>query len=159
MVFIVMGLISFSVAAEDAGHAVRHNPEDIQFGPMPGFPTCATGGVQHGDPSKGASIIAARLAAGCSIPWHWHTPNEHLMMVSGNARIEMKGDAPFTLKPGGYAMMPAKHQHQFTCTTACTLYVYGDAAFDIHYVDAQGNEMAPEAAMKAVNEKLTTPPM
>src|SRR5581483_12102024 len=29
--------------------------------------------------TKGASIILAKVAAGCTIPWHWHAPNEHLI--------------------------------------------------------------------------------
>jgi hypothetical protein len=48
-------------------------------------------------------------------------------------------------------MMPSKHVHRFTCTQACTLYVYSDAAFDIHYVDDQGKEIPSEEALKKVN--------
>jgi mannose-6-phosphate isomerase-like protein (cupin superfamily) len=60
------------------------------------------------------------------------------MMVSGVARIEMKDGKPFPLKPGGFALMPSRHVHQFRCEQACSLYIYSDAAFDIHFIDAQG---------------------
>jgi hypothetical protein len=32
------------------------------------------------------------------------------------------------------------------------LFVYSDAAFDIHYVDATGNAIPPEQALRAVRE-------
>ena len=46
---------------------------------------------------------------------------------------------------------------QFHCATACVLYVYSDAAFDIHYVNAKGDELTPDDALKAVKEKQAKP--
>lgn len=138
----------------DAAHAAGQNMAEMKFGMVPGIPTCSTGSVQNGDPGKGASILLAKATTGCSIPWHWHTPNEHLMMVSGVARLEMKDGKPLTLRAGGFAMMPGRHVHQFRCTSSCVFYIYSDAAFDMHYVDGQGKEMAPGDALKAVKESL-----
>ena len=45
-------------------------------------------------------------------------------------------------------MMPSKHVHQFTCTSACSAFVNSDGAFDIHYVDANGKEISPEVALR-----------
>jgi quercetin dioxygenase-like cupin family protein len=145
-------LAAAGAAAQDA--AVR-NLGDMEFHPFPGFPTCTTGTVQKGDPAKEPSIILAKANKGCAIPWHWHTPNEHLMMMSGAATLEMKeGGKPQTLKAGGFAIMPSKHVHRFQCITkTCLVYIYADAApFDIHYVDAQGTEIQPDQALKAVKE-------
>lgn len=138
---------------EPGGKSTGQNIAEMKFVPVPGLPTCAPGSVQSGDPTKGPSIILAKVATGCLIPWHWHTPNEHLMLVSGVARLEMKDGKPFTLRAGAFAMMPSRHVHQFLCEKACLLYVYSDAAFDIHYVDRQGNEITPAEALKAVKEK------
>jgi hypothetical protein len=33
------------------------------------------------------------------------------------------------------------------------LYIYSDAAFDIHYLDAQGNEISTEEALKSTLKK------
>jgi len=44
-------------------------------------------------------------------------------------------------------MMPSKHVHQFTCTSACSFFVNSDVAFDIHYVDASGQEIPPDKAL------------
>ena len=121
------------------------------FGNHPALPTCATISVQDGDPGKGPSIIMLKAKAACVIPWHWHTPNERLIIVSGSAKGEMKGEqSPLALKPGDYVLLPAKGIHQFTALSDVELFDISDAPFDIHYVDADGKEIPPEAALKAV---------
>src|SRR5260221_9329139 len=77
-------------AQEMSTQAKGSNVTQMKFTTIPGLPTCTQGSVQSGDPSKGPSIILAKAQAGCSIPWHWHTPNEHVMIVSSVARMEMK---------------------------------------------------------------------
>lgn len=139
-----------------AGQQAGRNTSEMKLVTIPGLPTCATGSVQNGDPTKGPSIIFAKVAAGCSIPWHWHTPNEHLMIVSGVARVEMKDGKPLMLRAGGFALMPSRHVHQFRCAGPCSLYIYSDAAFDIQYVDGQGKEISPAEALKAVKETAAT---
>lgn len=137
-----------SFAAEQMQMDPGRNVDQMKFGPVPGLPSCATGAVQSGDPSKGPSVIASKIASGCVIPWHWHTPTEQLILVSGTAKAEMKDGPAITMRAGGFAMMPAKHVHQFTCVDTCLLYVQSDTAFDIHYVDGDGKEIAPAAALK-----------
>lgn len=141
---------------EVSGQSVGHNVMEMKLIAIPGLPTCSLGSVQSGDPTKGPSIIFARIPAGCSIPWHWHTPSEHLMIVSGVARMEMKDGKPLTLRAGGFALMPSQHVHQFRCEKACQLYIYSDVAFDIHYINKQGNEISPSEALKAVKETAAT---
>jgi quercetin dioxygenase-like cupin family protein len=136
---------------------VARNTSEMTFVNFPGMPTCGTGAVQSGDPGTGGSIIFAKLAAGCVFPWHWHTPTETLMIVSGTAHAQMKDGTPVVLRAGGFAVMPSKHVHQFRCSTACTLFVHSDAAFDMHYVDAQGNELSPADALKPVKETAAVP--
>jgi quercetin dioxygenase-like cupin family protein len=136
----------FVALADDMG--VARKISENKFAPLPGLPGCAILAVESGDPSKGASMILLKGPAGCVIPWHWHTPTEQVMVVSGSAKIEMKDSGQTSsLGPGGYAMMPSKHVHQFTCSSACAAFVSSDAAFDIHYVDAKGSEISPEAAL------------
>jgi quercetin dioxygenase-like cupin family protein len=136
----------FVAFADDMG--VARKMSENKFAPLPGLPACATLAVESGDPSKGASVILLKAPAGCVIPWHWHTPTEQIMIVSGSAKVEMKDTGQTSsLGPGGYAMMPRKHVHQFTCTSPCTAFVSSDTAFDIHYVDSKGGEIPPEAAL------------
>lgn len=156
--------VSFVLSVSGTAHGQKaasqpagQNMAEMTFRAFPGMPTCAPGSVPSGDPTKGASIILAKVAAGCSIPWHWHTPNEHLMMVSGVGHLEMKDGKPLTLRGGGFAMMPSHHVHQFRCAgRPCVLFVYSDAAYDIHYVDGQGNEISPDQALTAVKETAAT---
>jgi hypothetical protein len=61
----------------------------------------------------------------------------------------MKDGKPVVLRPGGYAFAPSHHVHQFTCVSPCLAYVFSDAVFDIHYVDAGGNEIPPDQALHA----------
>ncbi|MEP6913195.1 MAG: cupin domain-containing protein [bacterium] len=150
-------LMSVSARGQEmAGQSAGRNVVGMKFGPLPALPTCALGSVQSGDPTAGPSVIFAKIPAGCSIPWHWHTPNEHVMIVSGVARMEMKDGKPLTLRAGGFALMSSHHVHQFRCQRACQLYIYSDVAFDIHYVDRQGNEISPGDALKAVRETAAT---
>lgn len=120
------------------------------FGNHPALPTCATIAVQDGDPGKGPSIIMLKAKAGCVIPWHWHTPNERLIIVNGSAKGEMKGEASaLMLKPGDYVLLPSKGIHQFTALADVELFDLSDAPFDLHYVDADGKEIDPDVALKA----------
>jgi len=146
MRFIVLIIACLSIAPAAEMGVLRKLAEN-KFAPMAGLPSCINMAVESGDPSKGPSVIVFKAPAGCSIPWHWHTPTEHVMIVSGSAKVEMKGGSTAALGPGGYAMMPSKHVHQFTCTSACLAFVNSDGAFDIHYVDANGKEISPDAAL------------
>ena len=140
-----------SVQAEDKMvYAAKSTSKFVNF---PGLPKCMTGSAQNGDPSKGASVILAKSATGCKVPWHWHTATEQLMIVSGTGKVEMKDGSPSSIHAGDYLRLPGKNVHQFTCIAACTLFIVPDAAFDIHYVDPSGKEIAPEEALKSSGAK------
>jgi quercetin dioxygenase-like cupin family protein len=143
---LMMGFGLQNSGAEDKMvHAAKATSKFVNF---PGLPTCMTGSVQNGDPSKGASVILAKSAAGCTVPWHWHTASEQLMIVSGTAKVAMKDGEPASVHSGDYLALPGKNVHQFTCISACTLFIVPDGAFDIHYVDKDGKEISPDEALK-----------
>jgi gentisate 1,2-dioxygenase len=120
-----------------------------KFSALPGLPACMTLSAQRGDPTKGPAIIIAKFTSGCSVPWHWHTAGENLMVVSGKGKLEMKDAAPAPLAAGDYVYLPGSHQHQFTCVSACTMFDSTDGAFDIHYIDKDGKEIPPDQALAA----------
>lgn len=141
--------VPFSAYGQDmSAQPGGRNVAEMKFAPIPGLPACTPGSVESGDPTKGAFIVLAKMPAGCTVPWHWHSGNERLMLVSGVARLEMKDGKPLDLQAGGFAMMPAHHVHLFRCERACMLYIDSDAAFDIHYVNAEGNEIPAADALK-----------
>ncbi len=97
---------------------------------------------------KGAAVLLLKFKSGCVVPWHWHTANENLMMVSGKAKGEMRPGGAHVLTAGDYLYMAGKQVHQFTCISSCLVFDVIDGAFDIHYVNADGKEMTPEEALK-----------
>lgn len=122
-----------------------------KFGPVPGLPGCLTASPKNGDPGKEAFVVLAKANTGCKVPWHWHTGNEQLMIVSGKAKAETK-EATSTMSAGDYINLPGKHQHQFTCLASCKFFIESDRAFDIHYVDAEGKEIPQEEALKPAKD-------
>jgi quercetin dioxygenase-like cupin family protein len=119
-----------------------------KFVNMPGIPVCMTIAVERGDPTAGPSILLLKLKAGCRVPWHWHTAAEQVMVVSGAGKAEMKdAPKPAMVKAGDFIFMPSKHIHQLTAVTALTIFDAPEGAFDIHYVDASGNEISADQAL------------
>jgi quercetin dioxygenase-like cupin family protein len=133
--------------AQDADTMSYAAAATSKFTNMAVLPSCMTLSVQRGDPSKGPSVILLKFKPGCVVPWHWHTAAEQLIVVSGTGKAQMRDDKPFTVKPGDYVYLPAKHIHEFTAVTAVTMFDLPSAAFDIHYVDASGTEITPEQAL------------
>ncbi|HEY3930350.1 MAG TPA: cupin domain-containing protein [Candidatus Koribacter sp.] len=119
---------------------------------LPVVPACAEFTSVEGDPMKGGATIFFKTKTGCEIPWHWHTASERLIMVSGKAKLEMKDHPAETFTAGDYALLTSKGIHQFTCLSSCVFYDITDAAFDIHYVKADGTEIPAEEALKAANK-------
>jgi quercetin dioxygenase-like cupin family protein len=138
-----------TLAADPASPAtpVVKSLSEQKFDKFPGTPDCLTGSVLNGDPAKGPSLLLTKFAGGCTVPWHWHSSNEHVMMISGTGRLEMKDSKPTIVRGGAYAMLPAHHAHKFTCTASCVLYLYSDGVFDTHYIDANGAEISAEQAL------------
>src|ERR1022692_1065336 len=118
-----------------------------KFMTLPTLPACMTLSAQRGDPMKGAAVLLLKIKSGCIVPWHWHTANENLMMVSGTGKSEMSGGA-HTMAMGDYLYLAGKEIHQFTCISSCLVFDVIDDAFDIHYVDKDGNEIPVEQALK-----------
>jgi quercetin dioxygenase-like cupin family protein len=113
------------------------------------------GALQDGNPGNGPSTILIKLKAGCILPWHWHTSNERIIMITGSAKAEMKDASPLPMEQGDFLVMPSKHIHQFTATTDVEFYDISETTFDIHYVDSSGSEISVAVALNAVNESVT----
>ena len=96
--------------------------------------------------------VLLKLASGCRVPWHWHTANETLLVISGRGTVAMKDGPPLKFAPGAYASLPSHHVHQASCSRACLLFNTADAAFDIHYVDASGEEDFRRRGTEAVRK-------
>ena len=89
-----------------------------KFAPIPDGPECFTIAVERGNPSTGPSVILAKFAPGCVAPWHWHTPSETAMVVSGSLETQMKGDKTLVAQHGDFSYLPAHHVHRATCRSS-----------------------------------------
>ena len=137
---------------EFAKQMVVRSPESLEYIAIPGMPTCSTAAILHGNPVLGPADVILKLASGCRVPWHWHTANETLVVISGQGTITMKEGPPLKFVPGAYAYLPAHHAHQATCVRTCLFFSGADARFDIHYVDESGTEIPLEQAMAATSK-------
>ena len=76
--------VVFATAAAQADEKpIIQNAAPGKFQKIPNLPACITAAVDQGDPAKGASVLIIKGTRGCRAPWHFHTPNEQLMMISG----------------------------------------------------------------------------
>ena len=72
----------------------------VKTQPAEFVPSCTQLASLRGDPAKEAAHIFARADSNCVIPWHWHTPIEEVMMISGRARVDMRNGGKETLIAG-----------------------------------------------------------
>ena len=153
IVVVVLGLVRMPrlTAQEKEGKPIVGPASAAKFGSIPNAPECFTVAVERGDPSKGPSVILAKFDPGCAAPFHWHTPSETVMIVSGSLQTQMKDDKAFVAHHGDFIYMPPRHVHRATCLSSnpCLVFLTSDAAFDIHWVDGRGQEISLENAMKA----------
>jgi quercetin dioxygenase-like cupin family protein len=104
-----------------------------------GEPACLKVARENGDPDKGPSTFLLEAPSGCVVPAHYHTAEEQLMVVRGDVLTGMEGIAEATLDPGGFAMMPSKAMHWFTCKSkdTCLMFVTFDRKYDIVWAKPQ----------------------
>jgi len=129
------------VAIFAAGTAVAQSPATgtlrplsaVQFLPDSDV-KCLSSAIEIGNPATGPSTLILKAPSGCVVPWHSHTAQEQIMMISGTIVAEMTGHPTTTLGPGGFAAMAGGMAHQFTCQdTACLMFVTFDRAYDIFW--------------------------
>lgn len=97
---------------------------------------CLSSATENGDPDTGPSTLILKAAPKCDIPWHYHTAEEQLIVSQGTVQAEMDGMPAASLDPGGFAMMPSKVKHRFSCESKneCILFVTFDRKYDIVWV-------------------------
>jgi quercetin dioxygenase-like cupin family protein len=102
-----------SAGKEDA--IVSITPEQIVWTDRPGYEGVKFA-VIAGDPSKpGIYVIRAKFSPGRMTRPHWHPEDRHVIVVSGTWYMgegdTFDPDKTVPLKPGSYALHPAKAHH------------------------------------------------
>lgn len=126
------------------------NAQPGDFHATPIMPPCFLGAMQRMNPETGAAVFLVRVEAkdGCVVPLHWHTSGEQITVVSGIVTLKMTDGTNVELKEGGYAYIPPKHVHLFSCSGPCVHFVQSDGPYDIHYVNKEGKEVPLAEALK-----------
>jgi hypothetical protein len=98
------------------------------------FPPGCKLAVLHGDPAAPGADVFLRVPAGYTIPAHWHTSAERMVLVSGSLDVTYAGHPTVRLETNDYAYGPARLPHDAQCRSAtpCTLFIAFDQAVDAH---------------------------
>ncbi len=126
--------ISGAALAEDSATGAIKPLSSVKFS-QDSDVKCLLSAVETGDPTTGRSTLILKASPGCVVPWHFHTAEEQLIIISGTVLAEMTNHQPTRLAPGGFAMMGRHMPHQFTCQgkSACLMIVAFDRAYDIYW--------------------------
>jgi mannose-6-phosphate isomerase-like protein (cupin superfamily) len=102
---------------------------------------CLKSSLESGDPRTGPSTYILRAPNKCIVPWHYHTAEEQLVVIRGSVLREMVGMPSSTLGAGGFALMPSKKHHQFSCRSDsdCLMIVIFDRPYEIFWLETRGN--------------------
>ena len=129
---ILLAAVGVSLQGQTAAHGVVTPLASANL-VFDGEPACLKVARENGDPDIGASTFLLEAPSGCVVPAHYHTAEEQLMVVRGDVLTGMDGMPETTMGPGGFAMMPCKAMHWFTCKSkdTCLMFVTFDRKYDI----------------------------
>ncbi len=119
-------------APEPALTRTAHDAQ-LEWGPCPPFLPKGCGiAVLHGDPAKDNFDVFFKVPAKSTIPLHWHTSAERMVLVAGELHVTYDGQKKAVLKPGTYAYGPAKRPHKGFCAGAvpCVLFIAFESPLD-----------------------------
>ena len=105
----------------------------LKWGPCPAFlPKGCAIAVLHGDPAKDNVDVFFKVPAKSTIPMHWHTSAERMVLVAGELHVTYEGQKKTVLKRGTYAYGPAKRPHDGYCASAvpCILFIAFESPLD-----------------------------
>jgi len=119
--------------AADPALALTFKDPQLKWGPCPPFiPAGCEIAVLHGDPAKPNVDVFFKVPGNFTIPKHWHTSAERMVLVSGKLKVTYDGQNPTVLKVGTYAYGPAKLAHEATCMKGdpCVLFIAFESPLD-----------------------------
>ena len=127
---------SFALAqapAEEPALTWTSRDAQLKWGPCPPFLPKGCGiAVLHGDPAKDNVDVFFKVPAKSTIPLHWHTSAERMVLVAGELHVTYNGQKTAVLRPGTYAYGPAKRPHKGFCasTSPCVLFIAFESPLD-----------------------------
>jgi quercetin dioxygenase-like cupin family protein len=130
----MLGCSMSAALAEDTMTGKMTPFDSVQFAPDQDV-ACLAASLETGDPKTGPSTWILKAPAGCVVPWHSHTAEEQLIVVSGSVLAEMRSHPPAPLNAGSFAVMSGHMAHKFSCQgpKSCVMFVTFDRAYDIKW--------------------------
>jgi len=142
-VFGILAALPFTVMGNPANPAVSAETAHRAVTPLKDAPfvqdddvKCLKSALENGNPETGPSTFLLKAPPGCRVAAHYHTAEEQLIVIQGSVLTGMKGMPSVTLTAGGFAVMPAKAIHSFSCigTASCLMVVTFNQKYDIVWV-------------------------
>ena len=127
-------------AAPDQALTWTAGDAQLKWGPCPPFLPKGCGiAVLHGDPSKDNVDVFLKVPAKSTIPLHYHTSAERMVLVAGELHATYDGQKTAVLKSGTYAYGPAKRPHKALCasTVPCVLFIAFESPLDAVPVESK----------------------
>lgn len=125
-------------AGDDKAFVVEYDSPEIQWGPCPEFmPDSCSLAVLQGDPKEKNTDVLFRMRGGTTIPHHWHTSAERMVLLTGKMKVDYDDQAPVVVEPGNYAYGPPELPHTTDCQSEedCVLFISFDKPVDAVAVD------------------------
>lgn len=119
--------------APESALAFTFEDTQLKWGPCPPFLPKGCGiAVLHGDPAKDNLDVFLKVPAKSTLPLHWHTSAERMVLVAGELQVTYDGQKTAVLKPGTYAYGPAKRHHNGYCASEvpCVLFIAFESPLD-----------------------------
>ena len=126
LVFVFLLLFSSSAYAEEKALVISHKDSTLQWGGCPAFiPKGCQIAILNGDPAKNNLDIFFKVPGDFHIPYHNHTSQERMVLVSGTLDVTYDNHEKETIHTGDYAFGPAKLPHTAYCHKGeeCVLYI------------------------------------
>ena len=96
--FVLLALSRQAVGAESGSEVpLVLTPTDpqLKWDPCPSlFPKGCEIAVLHGDPARPNADVFLKVPANYTMPPHWHTSAERMVLVSGKLQVEYRGRGP-----------------------------------------------------------------
>ncbi|CAN5680448.1 MAG: cupin domain-containing protein [Pyrinomonadaceae bacterium] len=140
----LIGSLAFAQApAQEQALTRTVRDAQLKWGPCPQFlPKGCAIAVLHGDPAKDNVDVFFKVPAKSTIPLHWHTSPERMVLVAGELRVTYDGQKTAVLRPGTYAYGPAKRPHKGFCASAvpCVLFIAFESPLDAVAIESTAKE-------------------
>jgi len=136
--FASQGVLKVS-AVELETQPLAINLDEVEWGPPAGgngSPLGLRTSRQGIDPETGGITYYAMFPAGTHFDLHWHTHDEHVVVVKGQVTIVL-GEQVHNLKTGSYIVIPGKLNHSWDVPAGdseVVILVRRVGPADFHYV-------------------------